>query len=368
MSYYHEVQSLLKANPRRWLITGVAGFIGSNLLEALLKLGQTVKGIDNFSTGYARNLDEVKRRVSKEHWRNFHFEASDIRDLRSCDSACSHVDFVLHQAALGSVPRSIEEPCVSHDSNVTGFLNMLEAVRKNGVKRLVYASSSAVYGDHQDSPKVEARTGKALSPYAATKMANEKYSEAFAAVYGTEVIGLRYFNVFGPRQDPSGAYAAVIPKWILLCAENKPCVVNGSPEITRDFCYVDNVVQANILAALAEREATNSVYNVGCGETITLARLHHLISSNVSSLYKSEVHSEPIIGEARAGDIAHSLADISRTQKILGFRPIIPVAEGLKITIEAVFNNPAKKEPKLQVISDKSHGQSEQDKKIAAGR
>ncbi len=274
MSRYTEVQTNLQAAPRSWLVTGVAGFIGSHLLETLLGLGQQVVGLDNFATGYAHNLEQVRAAVGEAAWARFRFIEGDIRDFEACTAAVEGVDYVLHQAALGSVPRSIEHPRLYHDVNVTGFVNMLEAARSAGVARFVYASSSSVYGDDPHLPKVEAQIGKPLSPYALTKSMNEQYAHLYATVYGYPSIGFRYFNVFGPRQDPKGAYAAVIPRWIDALLHGEPCVIHGDGETSRDFCYVANVVQANLLAATTDNpDALDRVYNVAVGERTTLNEL-----------------------------------------------------------------------------------------------
>src|SRR5688572_13040737 len=271
MTRYQELQRTLPQNPRRWLITGVAGFIGSNLLESLLKLGQTVVGLDNFATGYARNLDEVREVVGAEAWRNFTHIEGDIRNLEHCRHACAGIEYVLHHAALGSVPRSIEDPLATHDANVTGFINMLVAARDAKVARFVYAASSSTYGDHPGLPKVEDVIGRPLSPYAVTKYANELYADVFGRCYGMSCIGLRYFNIFGARQDPDGAYAAVIPKWVAQFMSREPVYINGDGETSRDFCYVDNAVQVNLLAATVEDPAAlNQVYNVAVAERTTL--------------------------------------------------------------------------------------------------
>ncbi|HWO42801.1 MAG TPA: NAD-dependent epimerase/dehydratase family protein, partial [Candidatus Eisenbacteria bacterium] len=268
---YLEVQELLRRSPRRWLVTGSAGFIGSHLVEVLLRLGQHVVGLDNFATGYARNLEQVKSAAGAAAWRQFRNIEGDIRDLAVCRQACEGVDYVLHHAALGSVPRSIEDPLATHGANLTGFLNMLVAARDASVKRFVYAASSSTYGDHPGLPKVEEVIGRPLSPYAVTKYTNELYAEVFGRCYGLQSVGLRYFNIFGPRQDPDGAYAAVIPKWIGQFIGRQPVYINGDGETSRDFCYVENAVQANLLAAATEApEAVNQVYNVAVGERTTL--------------------------------------------------------------------------------------------------
>lgn len=335
MSSYNELQSKLRSSPRRWLVTGVAGFIGSNLLETLLKLDQHVIGLDNFSTGYERNLTQVEALVGPKHWKNFQFIEGDIRKLADCKCACHGADFVLHQAALGSVPRSMLDPIASHDSNVTGFLNMLVAARDAKVKRFVYASSSAIFGDEPGLPKVEEKTGNLLSPYAATKKINEIYADNFAHAYGSESIGLRYFNVFGPRQDPEGAYAAVIPKWLAAILKREPVIINGDGETSRDFCFVENVVQANLLAATTENpEAINQAYNIACGERTTLNELFALLQAGLQKLDPSIPEQQPVYQEFRAGDVRHSLADISKAKRLLGFEPTHQIRAGLETAME----------------------------------
>jgi len=329
-----EVKSQLIAAPRTWLVTGVAGFIGSNLLEALLKLGQTVTGLDNFSTGHRENLADVRRNITEEEWARFTFHEGDIRDLGTCRNVCQNIDYVLHQAALGSVPRSIDDPITTNASNIDGFLNMLVAARDAGIKRFVYAASSSTYGDHPDLPKVEDRIGRPLSPYAVTKYVNELYADVFARIYGLESIGLRYFNVFGRRQDPNGAYAAVIPKWIGLLLQGERPVINGDGKTSRDFCYIDNVVQANLLAAMADNpEAVNKVYNVAFGERTTLNELYNSIADCLA-LYRPHIKSVlPIYGSFRKGDVRHSLADIHRAKSLLGYEPSHSATHGLKESI-----------------------------------
>lgn len=331
MSAYESLQQKVRVEPKTWLITGVAGFIGSNLLEALLELDQHVVGLDNFSTGYQRNLDEVKAVVTSDQWVNFEFIQGDIRDIGDCHRACNGVDFVLHQAALGSVPRSIEDPVTTNQNNIDGFLNMLVAARDAKVKRFVYAASSATYGDHPDLPKIEDKIGKPLSPYAVTKLVNELYAEVFARTYGFKTIGLRYFNIFGRRQDPNGAYAAVIPKWIASMLESAPIHINGDGETSRDFCYIDNAIQANLLAAVAlSEEATNQVYNVAVGDQTSLNQLFIFLRDNLAEFfpYLSEV--KPIYRDFRSGDVLHSLADISKGNKLLGYEPTHRIRDGLR--------------------------------------
>lgn len=318
-----------------WLITGVAGFIGSNLLEKLLVLGQPVVGLDNFSTGCPSNLDTVKGLVGDVAWSRFRMIEGDIRDLKACEEAASGVDYVLHQAALGSVPRSITDPVSTHENNVNGFLNMLVASRDAGVKRFVYASSSSVYGDHPGLPKLENEIGNPLSPYAATKYFNEVYADVFARCYGLETIGLRYFNVFGRRQDPEGMYAAVIPLWFKALLRNEPVYINGDGETTRDFCYVDNAVQANLLAALGNnKKAVNNVYNVAVGERNTLKQLFELICAEIRKCDPNFKAMDPVYRDFRLGDVRHSLADISRARKLLGYEPKYNLAQGLSLAVD----------------------------------
>jgi UDP-N-acetylglucosamine 4-epimerase len=327
---YQEVQRSIRQSPRRWLITGVAGFIGSHLLESLLKLGQTVVGLDNFATGYARNLDEVKDAAGAAAWRNFTFIEGDIRALADCRRACAGVDCVLHQAALGSVPRSIEDPLATHESNLTGFVNLLLAARDAGVARFVYAASSSTYGDHPGLPKVEDAIGRPLSPYAVTKYANELYADVFARCYGMNTIGLRYFNIFGPRQDPEGAYAAVIPKWIAQLARGEPVYINGDGETSRDFCYVENAIQANLLAATTDNtEAMNQVYNVAVAERTTLNELFELQRALLMEKFPRVRDCRPSYRDFREGDVRHSQADISKARNLLGYVPTHRVREGL---------------------------------------
>ena len=353
MSASDSLVSELKAAPRKWLVTGVAGFIGSNLLEELLKLDQEVVGLDNFSTGKKANLEEVRGLVSPAQWARFRFLEGDITDLAICERACSGMDYVLHQAALGSVPRSIADPIRSHQSNVTGFLNMLVAARDAGVKRFVYASSSSVYGDHPALPKVEANIGKPLSPYAATKAMDEAYAEVFARTYGLTTVGLRYFNVFGPRQDPTGPYAAVIPLWIAALIERSPVFINGDGETSRDFCFIVNVVQANLLAATtANPAATNQVYNVAVGESTTLNELFEFLRGAVNGDGADQQDQKPIYREFRPGDVRHSLADISKAQKLLNYKPKYRVRQGLEMALywyRSSFTKPAHRRAEAMV-------------------
>jgi len=335
MSAYQKLQAELAKAPRVWLVTGVAGFIGSNLLEALLRLNQRVVGLDNFATGKANNLEQVRTLVTPTQWEHFQFIEGSITDSVTCRRACTGVDFVLHQAALGSVPRSMEQPLATHQANATGFLEMLEAARAAGVKRFVYASSSAVYGDHPALPKIEEQTGQVLSPYAASKLINEIYAQTYAKAYGFESIGLRYFNVFGPRQDPEGAYAAVIPKWIAALLRREPVQINGDGETSRDFCFVENVVQANLLAATTSNPAaTNQAYNIAVGERTTLNELFQLLQDGLRELNPALPEQKPVYRDFRAGDVRHSLADISKADSLLGYAPVQRAREGLALAME----------------------------------
>lgn len=340
MTSYETVQHTLKSVPRIWLVTGVAGFIGSNLLEKLLKFEQTVVGVDNFSTGKRKNLEEVKAAVSNGQWSRFRFIEGDILDTKICSDACAGVDFVLHQAALGSVPASIERPLRCHGANVTGFLNVLSAARDAKVRRFVYASSSSVYGDEPTLPKVEDRIGRPLSPYAASKYMDEIYADVFMRAYGFPTIGLRYFNVFGPRQDPDGAYAAVIPKWTAALLRRAPVQINGDGETSRDFCFVENVVQANILAATTENEAAvNQIYNIAVGERTTLNELFGLLQTGVRKRDDSLPETRPVYADFRAGDVRHSLADIRKAQQLLGYAPTHRAQEGLEHAMDWYWKN-----------------------------
>ncbi|UNW09659.1 NAD-dependent epimerase/dehydratase family protein [Acinetobacter indicus] len=329
MSQYQTVCEQLKQNPKTWLVTGVAGFIGSNLLETLLKLDQTVVGLDNFATGHQRNLDEVQSLVAAEQWAKFSFIEGDIRNLEDCQKACTNVDYVLHQAALGSVPRSIADPITTNAANITGFLNMLTAARDAEVKSFTYAASSSTYGDHPALPKVEDNIGKPLSPYAVTKYVNELYAEVFARTYGFKTIGLRYFNVFGKRQDPNGAYAAVIPKWTAAMIAGDNVFINGDGETSRDFCFIENTVQANILAATTQNdEAKNQVYNVAVGDRTTLNDLFKAIKSALNENGIS-CDQEPVYREFRVGDVRHSQADVTKIKTLLGYDPKFRIFEGI---------------------------------------
>ncbi len=332
MSQYQTVCEQLQQAPKTWLVTGVAGFIGSNLLETLLKLNQRVVGLDNFATGHQHNLDEVQNLVSTEQWANFKFYEGDIRNFADCQQACAGVDYVLHEAALGSVPRSIADPITTNAANITGFLNMLTAARDAEVKSFTYAASSSTYGDHPALPKVEENIGKPLSPYAVTKYVNELYAEVFARTYGFKTIGLRYFNVFGKRQDPNGAYAAVIPKWTAAMIAGDDVFINGDGETSRDFCYIENTVQANILAAVANDAAKNQVYNVAVGDRTTLNDLFKAIKSALNENGIS-CDKEPVYREFRAGDVRHSQADISKIQTYLGYSPMIKIGDGIKLAM-----------------------------------
>lgn len=330
MTKYQEIQQHLRTRQYRWLITGVAGFIGSNLLETLLKLNQSVVGLDNFSAGHQHNLDQVRELVGESAWRNFSFIEGDIRQLDDCQRACEGVDYVLHHAALGSVPRSIEDPILSNESNVTGYVNMLVAARDHKVRRFVYAASSSTYGDHPDLPKVETVIGKPLSPYAVTKYVNELYADVFHRCYGIDSIGLRYFNVFGPRQDPNGAYAAVIPQWVAALIKNQTLHINGDGETTRDFCFVDNIVQANLLSALTDdRAACNEIYNVALNNSTSLNQLYQMMRNLLKDSYPHLRDHRPTYQDFRVGDVRHSQADISKAQALLGYAPTHTVDQGL---------------------------------------
>jgi len=375
---YEQLKSRLISEPHTWLITGVAGFIGSNLLETLLKLNQRVVGLDSFVTGFQRNLDEVRSLVSDDQWANFNFIQGDIRNLEDCrramffrhsreggNPAASHsplptshllsfpVEYVLHQAALGSVPRSVENPINTNETNISGFLNMLVAAKDANVKRFVYAASSSTYGDHPALPKVEDKIGKPLSPYAVTKYVNELYADVFARTYGFNTIGLRYFNVFGPRQTPDGAYAAVIPKWISSMIKGEPVYINGDGETSRDFCFIENVRQINLLAATigtlddqsviasearqsmhAQLDPTNQVYNVAVGDRTTLNQLYEQLHLNLLAGYPHLSDVKPVYRDFRGGDVRHSLADISKAATLLGYQPTHSIGEGLKVAME----------------------------------
>lgn len=324
---YETTLESLRAAPKKWLVTGVAGFIGSNLLETLLLNGQEVVGLDNFATGHQRNLEEVQGLV-ESRWSNFRFIEGDIRDLAACRAACDRVDYVLHQAALGSVPRSINDPITTNGTNIDGFLNMLVAARDANVKSFTYAASSSTYGDHPGLPKIEDVIGKPLSPYAVTKYVNELYADVFSKTYGFKSIGLRYFNVFGKRQDPEGAYAAVIPKWTAAMIANEMVSINGDGKTSRDFCYVNNAVQANLMAAIANDDALNNVYNVAVGDRTDLNDLFNFLKQALAEngvAYKRD----PEYRDFRPGDVRHSQADISKAKTMLGFEPLYRLREGI---------------------------------------
>jgi len=376
MTAYNQLIDRLTAEPHTWLITGVAGFIGSNLLETLLKLNQRVVGLDNFATGHQRNLDEVQTLVTPAQWANFHFIQGDIRDQADCQRAMLWhnsapallpppleegrgagspngvipVDYVLHQAALGSVPRSLEDPITTNSANITGFLNMLVAARDAKVKSFTYAASSSTYGDHPALPKVEDAIGKPLSPYAVTKYVNELYADVFARCYGFNTIGLRYFNVFGPRQDFNGAYAAVIPKWTAALLQGEPVYINGDGETSRDFCYIANAVQANLLAATVIASAArqsmpspaeshvNQVYNVAVGDRTTLNILFGLLRDNLTA-HGVNAYAQPVYRDFRVGDVRHSQADIAKAQRLLGYAPTYPIGEGVQAALGWYIKN-----------------------------
>jgi UDP-N-acetylglucosamine/UDP-N-acetylgalactosamine 4-epimerase len=320
-----ELLETLRSRPRRWLVTGAAGFIGSNLVECLLGVGQEVVGLDNFATGYQRNLDEATAAGAAG---KFTMIIGDIRDRAQCEAAVEGVEIVLHQAALGSVPRSLADPLASHDVNVTGFVNMLDAARRVGAQRFVYAASSSTYGDEPNLPKVEERIGSPLSPYAATKLANEIYAGVYARSYGFKATGLRYFNVFGPRQDPEGAYAAVIPKWVRAMLRDEEVTINGDGETSRDFCFVANAVQANIRAALAADDVQGDVFNVAVGSRTTLSQLFALIRDGLGE-HQLHYAREPRFAEFRPGDVRHSLADVGKARRLLGYEPTHSVEQGI---------------------------------------
>ena len=340
MTAYQNLLNILAGNPHTWLVTGAAGFIGSNLVEALLKAGQVVRGLDNFCTGYQKNLDMVQAAVDAAAWERFTFVEGDIRDLDACRSACQGVSHVLHEAAIGSVPRSIEDPIFTNANNIDGFLNMLVAARDAGVQRFVYAASSSTYGDEPTLPKQEDRIGKPLSPYAVTKYVNELYADVFASAYGFKSIGLRYFNIFGQRQDPNGAYAAVIPVWFSSVIRGEQVHINGDGETSRDFCYIDNCVQANLLAACSDKpESWNQVYNVAVNQRTTLNELFDLIRDE-AAVHKPEAAGSKVLHrDFRAGDVRHSLADISKARALLGYEPEYDVRRGLKEAGEWYFKN-----------------------------
>jgi UDP-N-acetylglucosamine 4-epimerase len=346
MTSYEDVQRRLVNAPGKWLVTGAAGFIGSNLVEALLRLNQTVIGLDNFATGRSANLKDVQASVKSEQWQRFKFVDGDICDLRICRDACHEIDFLLHQAGLASVPRSIEDPGAFNAANVTGFLNILLAAADKNVKRVVYASSSAVYGDDSHLPKVEEQIGRCLSPYALTKYIDELYADLFAHATGPQSIGLRYFNIFGPRQDPDGPYAAVIPRWIRAMINDESVTIYGTGETTRDFCYVEDAVQANLLAATAENpHAINCVFNVAVQVETSLNQLFSLLRAQLVQRYPHLHHLTPIYKDFHPGDIRHSLADISRARKLLGYEPTHTLEQGLQKSLSWYLKNVTKQHP-----------------------
>lgn len=332
MSNFEQIQTVLRAQPRTWLVTGCAGFIGSNLLETLLKLDQTVIGLDNFSTGHQHNLDEVRSLLSEAQWRRFRFTRGDIRDRATCVAAVAGVDHVLHQAALGSVPRSIADPAATNDANVSGFLNLLLAARDAAVESFVYAASSSTYGDHPGLPKVEHTIGRPLSPYAVSKYVNELYAEVFLRCYGFKTVGLRYFNVFGRRQDPDGAYAAVIPKWLAAMIAGEQVVINGDGSTSRDFCYVDNAVQANLLAATTPGAGASGVYNVAVNQATTLNQLFAHLKA-ILAAHGIDAIGEPFHADFRNGDVRHSQADVGKAMRELGYAPAYRIEQGLAAAV-----------------------------------
>jgi UDP-N-acetylglucosamine 4-epimerase len=339
----------LRASPLRWLVTGSAGFIGSHLVQALLALDQHVVGLDNFATGHRRNLEEVRTAVGAVAWQRHRFVEGDIADPAVCHSACGEIDIVLHEAALGSVPRSIRDPLATHAANATGFLNMLTAARDAGVKRFVYASSSSTYGDHEALPKVESAIGAPLSPYAVSKLTNELYAGVFGRCYGMPIVGLRYFNVFGPRQDPLGAYAAVIPRFISAMLEQVQITIHGDGETTRDFCYVDNVVQANLLAATTDDpSAIGEVYNVAVGDRMSLNELYRTLRDLIGERHPELRILAPRYAEFRAGDVRHSEADIGKARRLLGYLPEWKVRSGLANALPWYENHSTHRKPSLE--------------------
>lgn len=338
MTAYEAILKNLPVDPKKWLVTGVAGFIGSNLLQKLLSLDQFVVGLDNFATGHQRNLDEVKQLVSPEQWARFTLITGDIRNLQDCQKACEGVNYVLHQAALGSVPRSLLDPLTTNGTNIDGFLNMLVSAKDANVQSFTYAASSSTYGDHPGLPKVEDVIGKPLSPYAVTKYVNELYAEVFARSYGFKTIGLRYFNVFGQRQDPDGSYAAVIPRWIATMVKSEPIYINGDGTTSRDFCFIENTVQANILAATTSNEAArNQVYNIALGGRTNLNDLFTAIRSGLKA-NGVNYDQEPIYRDFRAGDVLHSQADISKAKALLGYSPEHEFSRGIELSIPWYLN------------------------------
>lgn len=344
MTKYEQLQEHLKDNQSTWLVTGVAGFIGSNLLEKLLILNQKVVGLDNFETGYQHNIDQAiedaNEFIGKDLSKNIKFINGDIRDIDDCQKACRGVDYVLHQAALGSVPRSIEDPINTNSANINGFLNMLVASKDANIKRFVYAASSSTYGDHPDLPKVEDKIGNPLSPYAVTKVVNELYANVFAKTYGFKTIGLRYFNIFGKRQNPNGAYAAVIPKWVSAILNKEDVYINGDGETSRDFCYIDNAVQMNILAATTDNnEAINQVYNVALNDRTNLNKLYEMIEERLIERTQKIEKKEPIYQDFRAGDVRHSQANIDKARTLLNYQPEHLISKGMDEAIDWYVNN-----------------------------
>lgn len=344
MSKYEQLQEYLIDNQSTWLVTGVAGFIGSNLLEKLLILNQKVVGLDNLDTGHQHNIDQAIQDANnitgKDLGNNFKFINGDIRQLDDCKQACNGVDYVLHQAALGSVPRSIKDPISTNRANIDGFLNMLVAGKDANVKRFVYAASSSTYGDHPDLPKVEDKIGNPLSPYAVTKLANELYAGVFAKTYNFKTIGLRYFNIFGKRQDPNGAYAAVIPKWVAAILNKEDVYINGDGQTSRDFCYIDNTVQMNLLAATTDDdEATDQIYNVALNDRTSLNKLYLMIEEGLIQKTQGLQKKEPIYKDYRAGDVRHSQADISKAQALLDYQPRYKISQGIDETMDWYVGN-----------------------------
>ncbi|MGD8911626.1 MAG: SDR family oxidoreductase [Candidatus Thiodiazotropha sp.] len=330
MTAYDNLKGKLLTEQSTWLVTGVAGFIGSNLLETLLSLGQRVVGLDSFATGHAYNIDKVRNSVTPQQWDHFNFIEGDIRNLGTCHQACKNVDYILHQAALGSVPRSLSDPITTNESNINGYLNMLVAARDAQVRRFVYAASSSTYGDHPGLPKVEERIGNPLSPYAVTKLVNEHYAQVFARCYDFKTIGLRYFNIFGRRQDPNGAYAAVIPKWVAAMIAREEVFINGDGETSRDFCYIDNAVQANLLAATCDnQDAIDQVYNIAVGDRTTLNQLFTKIRDILADSFPYLREISPSYRDFRPGDVRHSLADIDKARRLLGYEPSHNIDQGL---------------------------------------
>ena len=344
MTKYEKILQGLKEKQELWLVTGVAGFIGSNLIETLLKHNQKVVGLDNFETGHQHNLDKVQAIVGEESWANFTLIEGDIRNLEDCKKACDGVQYVLHQAALGSVPRSVEDPITTNSTNTDGFLNMLVAARDANIKQFVYAASSSTYGDHPDLPKVEDKIGNPLSPYAVTKLVNELYSKVFARTYGFKTIGLRYFNIFGYRQDPAGAYAAVIPKWVAAMLHNEEVFINGDGETSRDFCFIDNTIQANILSAMTDNpDATDQVYNVAVNDRTSLNQLFNSLRDELIARIPDLKIPDPVYHDFRAGDVRHSLADISKAKNLLGYEPKYRINEGIKLSMDWYIKDLSKK-------------------------